>query len=255
MRPLGAAWEQNWTRFWKLGCKLAAQHRLSSNDIHNLRVLIRRLISIIWLARLGSPKTKRPKFRRVQLRLRRLANGLGNRRVMDVNRALAKEFRLNLPESEEGKYQRACRRAKSVIETEFQRRNNVNYWKKVGRKLDQNGAWSEAKMRKRMKRRIRRQRREWNACKNRKPDDYHALRIFLRRLRNAFEILNIPNDELRRHQDLLGRAHDLSEFRLALGRTVTSKEIANLARAESAAWQEAKKPFGPHLRKCTKYFE
>lgn len=202
------------------------QASLTVKQVHDLRVLTRRLRAGVWVARKLDDSARLRKLRRV---LRRLGRQLGERRMFDVALEDAQYFGLDV-EALQGPLDYAGEVARKGLKSK-RREVIVTLLRKAARQLKGASPKPLAASLKILRERLHEALE--NAPKGKA--EQHELRIEAKKTRYVFEILSLPIEELKRLQALLGRAHDLEVLQELLG------PHESAAREEEDACENARK--------------
>lgn len=184
------------------------QASLTVNQVHDLRVLTRRLRASVWVARKLDDSARLRKLRRL---LRRVGRQLGERRMFDVALEDAQYFGFDTAPLQ-GPLEYAGAVARKSLKPK-RRAVIVSLLRKASRLVKGASPRPLAKslyvLRKRLQEAL------GNAHKGKA--EQHELRIEAKKTRYIFEILGLPSEDLKRLQAMLGRAHDLEVLQELLG--------------------------------------
>lgn len=210
-------------------------HReMDPEDLHQLRVLTRRLRAVVWLSR---HSRKGPGLRRLRNDLRDLGHALGERRSLDVMMASARHYKLD-SESLRRQARSAGEKVRRLLAPK-KVRSLVKEMKDGETRLvkltasDLEPATAELLARLEDLRRARSHNRQ----------AWHRVRIEAKKIRYAAEILGVKMPELEKIQDQLGKGHDLVILGESLGRN------ARLISDEKKTWKRAGRQVPEALRK------
>jgi CHAD domain-containing protein len=201
--------------------------------VHQLRVSVRRLRSILWLLRKDesfSPALDRS--------LRALGKALGSQRELDVAIQDAAKLHLSAP-----KLHRSQSSHQRSVRNRLRNRNDLLAKLAVfSRRLKQR---QEVKAKAQLSALLATA-RKWRSKKLRGSAQLHRFRIKTKRLRYVLEAFGQNTKPLRELQDNLGRAHDLE----VLGTLVGKKKV--IVKKEKKNERRAKRLAGPALRLAAK---
>lgn len=205
-RALGADWAKRVAKFEELA--VGDPNRLSSEEVHHLRVTTRRLRASLWVVRHCVDAKNGERAHRA---LRDIGKALGERRMWDIALHDAKSYDADTDEIEK-RMRRATARMKRTL-----RHGRVQQLVEDMRKMQkllptlmlehlepwlQGYEWELAY---RLKHRLR------------MPAKRHELRIQAKKTRYVLECLGRRAPSLEKLQDHLGREHDLQVLRQIIG--------------------------------------
>ena len=194
--------------------------KLRPSDVHDLRVLTRRLRAMIWVARRLSSPSACGKLRRV---LRRWGQVLGEQRMLDV--ALEDAARYGLPAGTLAARRAASGRLLRQELTAGRCRELAALLRKAARKLARRTPGREprvpgARAARGLAADLARRRKDLRAALIAAPrgkEDLHRLRIEAKKMRYVLDALSLRGAVLKQLQAHLGRVHDLEVLRQLLG--------------------------------------
>lgn len=205
----------------------APASKLSTDDIHYLRTLLRRLEAMLLLMEPGK------KVERALKDIRKLQRSLSKVRKLDVVLEDARAFHLKAPG-----LKRRRRRAFQDVRPRLSR----GHRKRLGQKIEA------------LKQRtfdlgpeillLRLEIEEWLKPQRLAKTHFHELRLFVKRLRYTMEALEGSTDELAHLQTDLGRIHDLQTLGKYLKRTSSVvREEKKLKREITSSYRKTLRPY------------
>lgn len=228
--------EEQLVKFKPLARKVAKRQKMG--DVHDLRVVTRRLRVALWLIR-QSASIKVPAKTRSSLR--KLGRSLGERRQLDVAIRDAKYYKLN--DSKLGPLHKKSSTSLSAFLTS----KKIDALAKSLGKIHQALLCYATINFTRPMQTLRRNLNTWPKHPTRKTD-LHEFRIQAKKTLYAFEMFGQPALPLTRIKDCLGRAHDLE----ALGKYF--KKATKLRSEEAIEIEKSRKLFKPALAFARKKF-
>lgn len=197
-----AHFQQEVKRFRRL---LGSQTRaLSLRGVHDLRVSTRRLRAQMILIEKGSPY-KLPA--RTENALKKLRRALGERRQWDVALKGAKKFHLAEENLRKDQTQAGVKLKRVLLSKDVQALPEDLL--ELERKLRKEKIPISEKQFKRMRSTLK----MWLKQKRFSIEELHQLRVSTKKIRYAFECLDLPMEDLKELQDHLGKSHDLTVLR------------------------------------------
>lgn len=185
------------------------RREISPKNVHQLRVTVRRIRAVLWLAEHGTPSLS---FGKLKVKLRQLGQALGSLREIDV--AIRDAEKHDLPTNRLKKKRKSARR-------DLKRQMTAKPSLKMMARLDE----ALGKIKKRREFNISHgvsllQKRilPWTHRVLRTGDDFHRLRIITKKTRYALEAIGKPSRPLRDLQEILGKGHDLEVLQNYLGK-------------------------------------
>lgn len=180
----------------------------TAERVHDLRVTIRRLRVVVWLARLDKSM---PRFRNLSGELRNLGKVLGNLRQLDVAIEDAKSYRLSISglKVRRKKARDTVAMALTTKLSDFLEKQ----LKRLIRLLCERGGVMIRKAASDLLERAR-------ALKGRVPGvkkEFHRFRIFIKKVRYTIEAFGYPPGPVKALHDRLGKAHDLEVLQHLIG--------------------------------------
>lgn len=189
--------------------------KLKLKERHQLRVLTRRLQAVLKLIEsVISPK----KYKKVLSNLKRLENGLGALRKLDVAKKDARENKMNT---------RILIPLRKAAEKEVKSSISYRHRKKVFKGMSQiKGCLDDSPLFHVNKPilKLRDKITLWSKQKELSKKELHRLRILIKKTRYTLEVLNLPCHKLKLFQDDLGRIHDFE----TLGRIFANHKQTNM---------------------------
>lgn len=176
------------------------EHYGRADELHDLRVLTRRLRALVWVARHSETFVQLKKMRRL---LKELCRVFGERRAMDVLKRDALKYGLGSRTGDRRK-RRATSQVRYLLRPR-QRNEMACQFKKAEEKL---GSVSEGNRQRGLRELVFRLGR-LSQFRPDCPEDWHRFRIRIKKIRYALEIYGVDVPGLKVLQDILGRAHDL----------------------------------------------
>jgi CHAD domain-containing protein len=172
----------------------------TKQNIHDLRVTVRRIRAVLWLLERSSPNRHFPKL---SSSLCKFARVLGELRELDVAIKDAHDYQIADSDLKSKRINGQDR---------VSRRIDLPHRKKVLRRLDK--AIEDLHLRPNLNLHpgicaLQQRLSPWRGKKNLESQEFHRLRIATKKARYALEAIGKPVEPLRRLQDLLGRGHDL----------------------------------------------
>lgn len=209
----------------------------TKEDIHQLRIHIRKLRAILWLTK----HSKMPlKFKSLSTQLRNLGHVLGTVRELDVAAKDSKIF--HLKSNHIAQKQKRVRKRLHNDFGEKQRKILFAQLNKAIRRISKIKYADLTPALRHLESKIKAEK-----SKRLKTDrDYHKLRITVKKTRYILEALHRPTTPLRRLQKTLGKAHDLK----VLGNL--SGQSPKLEHAKSKIYRKAEKIIKPTLKFASK---
>ena len=194
--------------------------KLKPSDVHDLRVLTRRLRAMIWVARRLSSPSACGRLRRA---LRRWGQALGERRMLDV--ALEDAARYGLPAGALAARHAASGRLLRQELAADRCRELAGLLHKAARKLARRTPAREprgpvARAARGLAADLARRRKGLRAALIAAPrgkEDLHRLRLEAKKMRYVLDALSLRGAVLKELQGHLGRAHDLEVLQQLLG--------------------------------------
>ena len=190
--------------------------RLSGNSVHTLRIAIRKTRAALWCSRHSSAPLH---FRKLNRRLRKLGNALGQVRELDVAIVDAKHYGIGVSQlmDKRKKFQKSLKKLIDHQHTE----KLVKQICKATRKIDSNDSilFNEASDT------IREVLRKSFSKKIQGRKQFHQLRITVKKSRYSLEAMGESIEPLRRLQNTLGSAHDVELLQKFTGKTAKLKAI------------------------------
>jgi CHAD domain-containing protein len=193
-------------------------------DLHQLRIATRRLRAVVWISR--HSKTG-PRLGRLKKELRALGHTLGERRTLDVLQREANRYRYpkRKQSRSEAKIEENLRRSLSPS-----KRNRLHVLagqacSKLRRVKSSELLSIAAEMIAKVE--------ELKRAKPHGSHAWHLVRIEVKKLRYAFEILGLDCKCLKEIQDLLGKAHDLEVMMEHFGKQRRALQDAKKARIKA----------------------
>jgi CHAD domain-containing protein len=172
----------------------------TEENVHQLRVNVRRIRAVLWLAHHSSPSIS---FERLPLRLRKLGQALGHQRELDVARSDAKKYHIKT------KKIRALRRC---TQDHLMRKISAESCKKILSQLEKAISRIEKHPEINIKPGLKALRKEFYPWKKKDffPNkELHRFRIIVKKTRYALEAVGQEIQPLKKIQNLLGQGHDL----------------------------------------------
>jgi CHAD domain-containing protein len=210
------------------------QKKWDPDELHDLRVLTRRLRAIVWLSRHSA---KGPRLKELRQVLRDLGHALGEKRTLDVLEKDAEKYKVS-GKPKPGDLKKAKKQI--VAQLESRQTNGLNHLLRAAEKKlsklqsrDLQPALAELIVRL----------EKLGEHKPKNPKEWHLLRIEVKKVRYAAELLGVKVGELKTIQDLLGRGHDLGLLMERSGRN--PKIHSDLQKV----WKRSEKITAPHLKK------
>ncbi|MFL5813667.1 MAG: CHAD domain-containing protein [Bdellovibrionia bacterium] len=168
--------------------------RSDPDDLHDLRVLTRRMRAVVWLSRHA---TSGPRLKKLRGVLSELGHALGERRTQDVLERDAAHYGLEIkarPRSKaikvlKSKNLETVEQMMVDAESELQRLQTKGLRPAVAELIVRLEL---------LQRSLPKSDQEW-----------HRLRIEVKKIRYASELLGLDTSEIKKLQDLLGKGHDL----------------------------------------------
>ncbi len=203
--------------FWRMSkqfSRLARRVRKSSNpeDLHDLRVLTRRFRAVIWLSRHSRGG---PRLGRLKKMLRDLGKALGERRALDVMAKDAVRYGLRRRDLDH-KLKLDMKKARGKIMTALSKRRLCELERLLShardRLRDRQAEDFSLAVSELIAKSV-----ELQALRPKQAKEWHLLRIEVKKIRYASELLKVKTSELKRVQDLLGRGHDLDVLMTRFG--------------------------------------
>lgn len=226
LRP---CFEEQLEKFRPLARKVAKRQKMG--DVHDLRVVTRRLRVALWLIRQSTPI---PVPAKTRSSLRKLGRTLGERRQLDIALRDAKHYKLN------GSKLEPLHRKSSASLSAFLTSKKIDALaKSLGKIRLALPGFATINFSRPMQT-LRRDLSSWAKYPRRKAD-LHEFRIQVKKTLYAFEMLGQPALPLTRIKDCLGRAHDLE----VLGRYF--KKANRLRLEETLEIEKSRKLFKPAL--------
>ena len=206
--------------------------KFSKKNVHDLRIVVRRLRVALWLAQEGATPVVRA--------LRKLGRALGKERELTVAIQDATHYGLRTG---------GLRSKREMARIAIARRLNSKRRKRLHRRLQQ--ALTGLRRNPRLEldvpiRELRDASNSWLRKPTRQPQQYHELRILMKKVRYTLEALGRTSTPVRKLQDTLGREHDLQ---------VLKTRVANTARVRRDELQErhkARRMIKPVIRFATR---
>jgi CHAD domain-containing protein len=204
------------------------QRKMDPDDLHDLRVLTRRMRAVVWITR---HSRKGPGLKRLRKTLRVLGKALGSRRTLDVMTKDASRYGMASDSLKKDSI-KAQKEVQSLLDVARLREletllQDAEQSLSVMGPSDFRAAIAELITRLEELHRLRpRRAREW-----------HLFRIEVKKIRYASEILGLKASELKQLQDLLGQGHDLGVLMNRLGHK--AKVSADMKRLWSGARRKA----------------
>lgn len=177
-------------------------------NVHQLRVTVRRIRAVLWLAEHGSPPLS---FGKVKLALRDFGQALGKLRELDVAIQDAGQFHLDTSKLQ--KKRKAARR-------NLKRQMTTQQCLKIPSRIDDAIAKINGRRSLDISRGVfllQKKILSWPHRTLKTGDDFHNLRIIIKKTRYALEAMGKPTRPLRGLQGILGKAHDLEILQNYLG--------------------------------------
>ena len=212
-------------------------HGQKPEAVHELRINVRRLLSLIWIFRQGSDFKVPAGLNR---HLRELNRALGIRRELDVACRDSKKFN-----AAGKKIDKERARAASHLSRFLARKSQMGITRdlsKMSRKLEPYSLEGKRIKNSATKEKLRKKITYWRSHPPVTPNEWHECRIELKKVRYILEALGYAVGPLIEAQDMLGRAHDL-DF---LARY--TEQSKKMARARKAQALKIKKVFRPAIR-------
>jgi CHAD domain-containing protein len=183
-------------RMRKSFSRLAARVKKSSDpdDLHDLRVLTRRMRAVVWLSRHA---TSGPRLKKLRAVLSELGHALGERRTLDVLERDAAHYGIEFKARSRSKTIKTLKN-KALTTVEQLLMDAESELQQIQKK-DIRPAVAELIVRvEELQRALPRSDQEW-----------HRLRIEVKKIRYASELIGLNTSEIKKLQDLLGKGHDL----------------------------------------------
>lgn len=204
----------------------------SPKHVHDLRICVRRLRTMLWL--LAEEKNEGARDRdKLARRLRKLGHRLGALRDLDVTW-----------QTVGGPRDRSLRKLRQRKKKEVAARLHRPYRERLAR-LTRDVAEDLRRSHRASSPdpllRLRRHLDEWAAIPPRSPSGYHRLRITVKKIRYTLETAGRPVSQIKKFQDALGRVHDVETLRHL------PRPLATRSQQETAV-RAAKRMLGPALR-------
>ena len=197
----------------------------SPNNVHQLRVTLRRLFTVFWLAERASENIS---LTGLIEPFSHLSHDLGQLREIDVAIIDAKEFHLN-PGPLKNKRKQLLK--KILIDLKMNHRRELfGFLQQVHGQMSRN---SELDI-KPGNRVLGKKSKAWSHKGVQKGESLHQLRLFVKKTRFALEISKKSTKPVRKLQNVLGRGHDLRVLEELLGKNpkirTQRKKFLNKAR-------------------------
>lgn len=210
------------------------QKKWDPDELHDLRVLTRRLRAIVWLSRHSA---KGPRLKELRQVLRELGHALGEKRTLDVLQKDAKKYKVD-GEPRPSDVKKVKKRIEEQLDSH--QRNGLDHLlraaeKKIAKVKSRDLKPALAELIPSLEKLSERNPKT--------PKEWHLLRIEVKKVRYAAELLGVKVGELKKIQDLLGRGHDLGLLIERLGR---NREIQSDLQK---VWKQSKKITAPILKK------
>lgn len=182
----------------------AQSHHLTVAGVHDLRVCTRRLRAQLGLIEENS---QHQVLARSGKALKKLGRALGERRQWDVTLKEAHKF--HLAEDELRKDQtRAGQKLQKILQNP-----DIQALPDELKHFEQTLNSEKIFIDKKFFKGMRSQLKTWLKYKKFSSKDLHELRISTKKIRYAFECMDLPIDDLKDLQDHLGKSHDLTVLR------------------------------------------
>lgn len=165
---------------------------------HDLRVGLRRIRIVLLILKDNHQKNLSAKNRKV---LRKIWRRLGNARDLDVARKLALSYQLPLEEIEERRHKANTKLIQKLNDPQVMR------FARALKELSRDPALKKVNIENTMQR-LKNELLETSNF----PDDLHALRITLKKVRYFLEALDVDVGPFKKYQDVLGEVNDLRMF-------------------------------------------
>jgi CHAD domain-containing protein len=177
-------------------------------QVHDLRVAARRLQAGLWLASQAQDELKLKKARQS---LRRLLKRLSPRRELDVAIADAAQYDIDCKQLKKKR-----RKVTSDVTKYLTKGRRKRLGKRIRRAVERVHAADTLDLTRPVTK-LRRELKEWMASPPQELEQYHDLRLSLKKARYALEALDRPATALKPLQEQLGRLHDLHVLRGYVG--------------------------------------
>ncbi|WP_413288080.1 CHAD domain-containing protein [Bdellovibrio sp. HCB337] len=207
-------------------------HQLSTEGVHQLRISTRRLRAVLSLLDESGYKISPD----VSSSLKLLRQSLGGRRQWDVALKGAKKY--HLKEERLRKKQATA----GILLKDAIMNSDVQKLPKSLQALDRSLKSKKIQVKKTSLQKMRKNLKHWLSHKKLNVHEMHELRIATKKIRYAFEALDLPTEKLEELQDHLGKSHDL----LILCEYFDTPK--SVKRDEKRERKKAKKQIRPALR-------
>lgn len=218
--------------FSRLTCRV--QRKWDPDELHDLRVLTRRLRAVVWLSR---HSIQGPRLKRLRRALRDLGHVLGEKRTLDVLQKDAAQYKVDgAPKAND------LKKTRKQIQTQLSRGRRNEFDRLLRDAESKLGSLKQRDFEPALAELIVRL-EELRQARPKKAKEWHLLRIEVKKVRYAAELFGVEISELKKIQDLLGRGHDLGVLMDRLGRNrKIESDIQKL-------WKQSEKVAPPALRK------
>lgn len=220
-----------------IGLLKKVRRKLLPADLHELRILTRRLRAVVWISRHSS---NGPSLKRLRVELRDLGHVLGERRTLDVMRRDARRYRMSADRLDFRSVRAAKQVRRSLRRQKRERLSELleDATKKLSSVESHDACLAVAEMVART--------RELGKTRPQTPQEWHRVRIEVKKIRYAAEALGLKMPELKKIQDILGKGNDLQVLRDSLG------DKRGLARDENRRWTQARRKMPQVLSRAEK---